>query len=67
MPVRGVTEAQVVRALRTYHTVYPAEPLPHTPLRSVVYVATVDGRELKVYVRLGSEPPFVTTVAWRDT
>jgi hypothetical protein len=66
MAERGVTGGQVERALAEYHTSYPAEPLPHDPIGATVYVATVDGRMLKVYVENSSDPPLVRTVAWRD-
>lgn len=62
---RGITEAQVEQALATYHTSYPAESVPHTRYRSLLYIGTVRGRDLKVYVREGSDPPYVTTVVWR--
>jgi hypothetical protein len=62
---RGVTDEQIRAALRSYHTSYPAEPLPHTPLRAIVYVGTVDERDLKVDVLQGSSPPHVMTVVWK--
>ncbi len=33
--------------------------------RSTIYSAPVDGQDLKVYVRNGTNPPVVTTVAWK--
>ncbi len=65
MREKGITEAQVDHALRTYHTSYPAESLPGRAFRSTVYVATIGGRDLKVYVQDGSGPLLVRTVAWR--
>lgn len=66
MQARGVTEAHVERCLATYHTTYPAEPATFDPKASRVYVAQIDDRTLKVYVEVGSDPPLVKTVAWRD-
>ena len=66
MRQRGITERQVRRVLRDPIAVYPARPLPHRAARAVVYVGRIDGRDLRVYVLEGSEPPLVLTVAWRD-
>ena len=66
MRTRNVTEDQIHRVLAEYHTSYPAEPLPHTPYRCTLYVGTVDGRQLKVYVQDDTHPPVVRTVAWKD-
>ena len=63
---RKVSRSQVLEVLRNYHTSHPAEPLRHSPLRSMIYMGTVQGRELKVYIRDGSSPVYVTTVAWKD-
>lgn len=60
---RKISEAQVETVLRSYHTSYPAERLPGRSHQSTVYVGSVDGRELKVYVLEGSSPPHVMTVA----
>lgn len=65
MHARGITRAQVQAALAAYHTSYPAEPLPHSALRSTVYIGVADGRDRKVYVRTGSNPPHVTTTVWK--
>lgn len=65
MQTRGISAEQVRQALASFHTSYPAEPLAHTAVRSVVYIGTVGGRDLKVYVLVGSEPPHVTTAVWR--
>jgi hypothetical protein len=66
MEDRGVTEAQVERALRSYHTSLPARRLPDDPVGATEYIATVDGRTLKFYVEHGGHPPLVRTAAWRD-
>lgn len=66
MALRDITEAQVERALRTYHTALPARRLPDDLVGATEYVADIDGRVLKVYVENGSSPPLVRTVAWRD-
>jgi hypothetical protein len=63
---RRVTREQIERALRTYHLSYPAESLPHAPYRCTIYQATVDGRQLKVYVQDDTHPPVVRTVAWKE-
>ena len=65
MRTKHITEAQVERALAAYHTLYPDEPLPHTPVRAIIYIGTVAGRDLKVYVQEHSDPPYVLTVTWR--
>lgn len=65
MEIRGVTESQIDVALRTYHSSCPAAALPGRAFRSTVYVGTVDGRDLKVYVEDGTHPPLVRTVAWK--
>ena len=56
MPDRRITEQQVEAVLANYHTSYPAEPLPQTAERSMIYIGEVDGRDLKVYVLQGSDP-----------
>lgn len=66
MTARDVTEEQVERRLRSWHTTYPAERLSHLRERAIVFVSNVDGRELNVYVVEGSDPPIVRTVVWRD-
>jgi hypothetical protein len=55
-----------VEGLRTYHTSYPAEALPHLPYRCTVFQATVDGRQLKIYVQDDTHPPVVRTVACKE-
>ena len=62
---RGVTREQVEAVLASYHSSYPAEPLPHQREESTVYIGTLAGRDLKVYVRDNSNPPYVRTVVWR--
>ena len=65
MAQRGITPTQVMQVLREYHTSYLALPRPGQSFRSIVYIGTVGGRDLKVWVRENSVPPFVTSVAWR--
>jgi hypothetical protein len=62
---RGITFEDIEAVLRTYHTSYPAEPLPRRREQSTVYVGTVAGRDLKVYVRDNSHPPVVRTIVWK--
>jgi hypothetical protein len=62
---RRITERQVEAVLKSYHTSYPADPLPHTLERSTIFIGEVDGRDLKVYVLQGSQPPYVKTVVWK--
>ena len=66
MSERDSTRAQVERALRVYHTSYRAAPARRGPSTTMIYVATVDGRELKVYVEDGKVPVLVKTMAWKD-
>lgn len=66
MRTRGVTREQIERALVEYHTSYPAEPLPRASYRCTIYQATIDGRQLKVYVQDDTHPPVVRTVAWKE-
>lgn len=63
---RSITKQQIEYVLANYHTSHPAQPLPRTARRSVIYVGTIDSRELRVYVLEGSDPPYVRTAAWRD-
>ena len=65
MQIRRVSADQVVRALAAFHTTYPAELKPNDPVGAIVYIATIDGRDRKVYVKVGSDPPLVRSVAWR--
>jgi hypothetical protein len=66
MRTRGISYEQIEQALAEYHTSYPAEQLPNVPYRCTIYQATVDGRQLKVYVQDGTHPPVVRTVAWKE-
>ena len=60
---RGVAEEAVEHVLDRYHTRIPAEPrVPARPAE--IFIGTYDGRELKVYVEIGTKPPYVKTVAW---
>jgi hypothetical protein len=65
MKIRRITEEQIEVVPRTYHTSYPAEPFPDTAERSMIYVGSVGGRDLKVYILQGSDPPYVKTVVWK--
>lgn len=65
MEQRNVTDAQVVAVLRRYHTSYLAERSPGEPGRAMVYVGSVDGRDLKVWVTPDSDPIEVRSVAWQ--
>ena len=66
MRQRRITGGQVEQVLRDHHTSHPAQPLRNSRFRSRIYVGTVDGRDLKVYIREDSDPQYVTTVAWKD-
>jgi len=56
---RNVPEGAVDWVLNHYHSSRSAR-------RSTIYIVVVNGRNLRVYVRTGSNPPRVTTVAWED-
>lgn len=62
--MRGITEADVVHVLEHFHSSFPARPLPGRSFRSRIYVGTVAGGDLQVYVEEGTNPPYVRTVAW---
>ena len=66
MQQRRITKGQVEQVLIAYDTRLPTQPRSHSQFRSIIYVGTVDGRGLKVHVRDGSSPPYVTTAAWKD-
>ncbi len=66
MQSRRIAQTDVEYVLVNFHTSYPAEPLPNDPIGATVFVGTIAGRELKVYVQNESNPPMVRTVAWRD-
>ena len=64
MSRRAVPEDAVVYVLAHYHTRRPAEPRVNARAAGI-YIGTYQGRDLKVYVEIGTNPPFVKTVAWR--
>jgi hypothetical protein len=66
MRMRRISEVQVVSALRDHHTAYPAAPRHGEPSKTMIYVGTVDERELKIYVLTGVSPTYVLTVAWKE-
>lgn len=66
MQQRSISHAQIMQALRAHTLTYPAGPLRGQPSDSIIYVAGVDGRELKVYVERDSSPPYVRTAVWKD-
>ena len=60
---RQVPAGDVEYVLDHFHTRRPA--LPRVNARPAeIYIGIVDGRDLKVYVEIGSRPPYVKTVAW---
>lgn len=61
----GISERQVRIALEAHHTRIPAAALSGRSFRSTIYIGTVDGRDLKVYIEDGSDPPLVRTISWR--
>jgi hypothetical protein len=62
---REVSIEDVEYVLTNFDERRPARPLPRR-LPSEFLVASVRGRRLRVYVEIGSEPMYVTTVAWED-
>jgi hypothetical protein len=62
MAQRGISEEAVQWVVRHYHTRRPA-PRRGTPAE--IFIGDYDGRDLKVYVRKGSNPPYVKTVVWQ--
>jgi hypothetical protein len=42
-----------------------AQPLPRTKAAEI-YFGTFNGRRLRVYVEIGTNPPKVKTAAWED-
>lgn len=63
MARRGVPEQAIDWALEHYHTNRPAGPRPGAK-PCVIYIGEWSGRDLRVYVERGSEPPKIKTVAW---
>lgn len=62
---RRVSDGQVEQVLANYDTHYPATPRVQVK-PAEIYMATVDGRRLRIYVEIGTDPPKVKTVAWAD-
>ncbi len=65
MAQRGITEAAINWVLGHYHTRFPAAPQQGVR-PAVILQGTFEGRELRVYVQRGTDPPYVKTVAWKD-
>jgi hypothetical protein len=63
---RHISREQIEYLLKNYTTTFPARARPGRPFRAIVYLAEVDGRPLKVYIREHSNPPYVLTAAWQD-
>lgn len=66
MRLRKVNRQDIFRVLSNPLLDYPAKPLSTQTVQSRVYEGMVGGRILKVYVKEGSRPPLVRTVAWKD-
>ena len=65
MQERGVSEQAVDYILENYDTILPAGPsMGSKP--AVIYKGEWGERRLRVYVRRGSNPPLVLTVAWEE-
>ena len=62
---RGVTLEAIGWVLANYDTRVPARPLPRTK-PAEVYTGSFEGRRLRVYVEIGTDPPRVKTAAWED-
>ena len=66
MQVRHVTAAMVEVVLANPDRITPAPIQPgYATRRSNIHRGQIGRRTLKVYVEVGSDPPLVTTVAWR--
>lgn len=63
MAQRGIPEEAIWQVLDNYHTQHPARSQPGVA-PTVVFVGEYQGRNLKVYVRRDSNPPYVKTVVW---
>ena len=59
----GVTAENVRATLEAPDQVRPARDRPPTDPCNI-YLRTIAGRRCKVYVRIGSDPMLVATVAW---
>ena len=60
---RGISEGLVRATLEVPDQVRPAVVRPHRE-PCTIYIRHIEGRRCKVYVRAGSNPPIVATVAW---
>ena len=66
MAIRDISTAMVEAVLAKPDRVTPAPTAPgRTQRRSNILWGRVGQRTLKVYVKVGSNPPLVTTVAWK--
>lgn len=61
MAERNIPEEAVHWVLAHYHTRRPA---PQRGSAAEIYIGEFEGRNLKVYVERGSDPPFVKTTVW---
>lgn len=60
---RGIPDAAVSWVIEHYHTRRPAPPRD-AALPADILIGVYNGRDLKVYVERGSDPPKVKTVVW---
>ena len=62
---RGISWEMVEYALDHPENIRPARLIPGRP-PTVLYVATLDSRRLRVYVEMDSDALTIATVAWED-
>ena len=62
---RKVPQEAISWVLKNYDVRRPAQPLPRTKPAEIL-IGTYEGRRLRVYVEIGSEPLKVKTAAWED-
>lgn len=60
---RQVPEEAVEWVMEHHHSRFPARPLANAR-PSEILVGDFQGRQLRVYVEIDSDPPLVKTVAW---
>lgn len=65
MQERGISEDAIRWILANYHTQRPTGTRRGTK-PAVIFVGAWGGRNLRVYVERGSQPPRIMTVAWED-
>jgi Domain of unknown function (DUF4258) len=65
MTRREVSERAVEYVLGHYDTRHPAVPRVNAK-PAEIYSGLYEGRRLRVYIEIGSDPPRVKTVAWVD-